>query len=444
MSQNSLVKGLHRLAMLLLLVGSMVHAQEDPGAQAVALVQSLYDTHSSLRSNELPGITQTPGLAREFFDPDIISDLVAVAQTFDPVFAGADAINTAQVSLDPALGVLRGTAFVVVELDTVDGPRSLNYLVRRHPAVDALRILEIEGADWTLSDLLAGTIPTPDTAPPGDDIAVTADNDTGTMAERDEPSQEPSAVADDNAPPGADRVFPYQENFSSELAPVWQILNPDLNAYLPEDSGLFVLTSGGEDHPAGNPEPTNLFTLPTALPEEDFDLSLDFSLDARSGFDRVLLGLRNDQTDFLLASVYVFTKGCGPALYLRVWNRRPLVNSEEPLNTRFTRNLFDGPLADDICTGGRAYGNAVLTALASEGGTLSLSRRGRRYSAAFEMTLPPWEDQPAEQRRVETFAVSRTQASGTPFFMLGQSTQANNREGSAVFRTFAFQPVGEE
>jgi len=238
-------------------------------------------------------------------------------------------------------------------------------------------------------------------------------------------------------------VFPYREDFGAELAPVWRVLNPDPNSYLPEDDGLFVLVSGGEDRP-GNVDAANIFTLPTALPAADFDLSLDLSLDASSGHDRVYLGLRDSEANVLYASLYVLTKGCGASLYLRVLNQRPIAGQDDPLTTHFTRNLLDGPFADNICTGGRAYGDAVLAALVEEGGTLTLSRRGRRLTASFEMTLPPRDDAPAETARVETFAVSRTELVGEPFFMLGQSRQARNREGTARFRRFAFQPAGEE
>lgn len=240
-----------------------------------------------------------------------------------------------------------------------------------------------------------------------------------------------------------DTIFPYQETFGAELASVWEVKNPDPNAYLPEKDGIFVLAAGGEDRPE-QAEAANVFTLPTPLPASDFDLSLDVQLDAKSGFDRVYLGFKESEEDLLYASLFVNTKGCGPQLHLRIRNLRPIAGEDKPLRTGFTLDLLDGPFADNICTNGREYGDAVLVALAEDGGTLTLARRGRRLTAAFEMMLPPRNETPAEIGRVETYAVSRTELLGNPFFMLGQAKRARDREGTARFQAFAFQPVAEE
>lgn len=235
--------------------------------------------------------------------------------------------------------------------------------------------------------------------------------------------------------------LPFHDPFDgNQLAADWATLNVNPDKFVVENGGIFVIETGGKARP-DNPETDNVFVLGHALPAGDFDMTLKGTLDPKTGYENIWLGLRAGAEDYLAANLSILTKGCGAALYLNIENTRVLDKGEKPVKTWFGDNLFDGPLLKDICTSGRTHADAALAVLPDSGFTLTFSRRGMRYFTSVELDLPSDEKHEGGRKTVASFALSRVEPFGQPFFMLGQSSQARNGESSATFDDFSIIAV---
>jgi hypothetical protein len=96
-----------------------------------------------------------------------------------------------------------------------------------------------------------------------------------------------------------------------------------------------------------------------------------------------------------------------------------------------------------MCGSGRELCDAIIAALDESGYALTLSRRGFRYEATVELTVPDT-DGGTRRARVTTPAVSHIGQFGQPTFMLGQYGRAGGSESEAVFTGFEMTSAEEE
>ncbi|MEM7566998.1 MAG: hypothetical protein AAF321_07170 [Pseudomonadota bacterium] len=423
-------------------------AQTPDGERALAFVNGLYQTETALRLSG-QGILVTPGVSAGFLTPEAQERVSVLDGSFDPLTGGpAGPITRFDLRLGTApsadrtrveAAVLSGGQARLVRLDVVpvDG--------------DQLRVAELSGADWSLTALAA-----PAEAPPADaasgslfDSLDSPDTPTADVAVPEgttapstptETASAPASVPATEAETAA--LTPVEDTFDgTTLGPRWTVLNENPDTYVVDGGEIFAIASGGDDT-FGAAEAANVFQL-DGVPEGDFEASLDVRLDAKTGFDGVMLGLRASETDYLAAHAYVYTKGCGAALYLDILNLRPLGEDEAPVRTVFSANLFDGRWVGRICSGGdgRAYGDLVLQALAEDGARLTIARDGFRYTGRLEMTLPASGDIEGGPVSFETRALSRIDPPGPVAFLLSQWPRARAGEATASFEAFSLRPA---
>jgi len=233
--------------------------------------------------------------------------------------------------------------------------------------------------------------------------------------------------------PATDRVVFEDEFNAPALADHWRVENP-VPALMAQagDGVLFVAGARGQDA-ARNPDAQNRLWLEETLPDGDWDLAMDLSLAVQTGRESVMLGMAEDHRNYVAAWLFSEWKGCGRSLTLRVERSSASDPEAEPEVVRFQQNLFDGPFADNICRGGRAYADALLAALDEAGGRLVLSRRGRDLVARFQMETPAFEERPAGTKSFTTEALTMLRLPEQPFMLLGQWGN-DNVNGESLYR----------
>lgn len=360
------------------------------------------------------------------------AEVARLEDRFDPfVGARSGSLDRFQVRLAPDQPDDPELSVVQVAVKSGDTVRLLEVVVAGRNFDVSPQIARIAGKGWHVGD---------GTADPSGQSA-TAPAAPGGLSEADKARL---AAEDDGAasnPPEGTIALPFLDDFDAgELKPHWTVLNPDRDRFVADDGEVYVITSGGT---AGidNPDTANIFQLAPALPDADFDMTVHAKLEAKTGYEGVWVGLRTDESDYLMAGLWTYTKGCGTALHLGIRNMRAPGAETEPIETGFSENLFDGAIADNICGAGRAYGDAVLAALETSGFTLTLSRRGFRYAAALTVDLPAADGQPGGPLTITTPAVSRLAAFGHPAFLLGQSSRARSGQSAALFDKISIEAV---
>lgn len=97
----------------------------------------------------------SPRVATRFFDPFVAGQLSTTNLGFDPLYNAQDVdITRLRIRQDTELPVRRGTHFVRVTLWNFGALQTLTFLLRPAGGSGPLRIIDIEGPGWRLSDLL--------------------------------------------------------------------------------------------------------------------------------------------------------------------------------------------------------------------------------------------------------------------------------------------------
>lgn len=449
------------LALLLGLVGGLVTPTAPALAagltpeQAAAFVSRVYATHGALTGAGQPGVARTPALAGQTFAGPHLEALPTLVDRLHPLTGGPDATVE---SITLGTPQARGDASVAVPVAVVSGGTRRDLTILVTPAVDsgAPVIADVSGGSgdqrWSMRTMLGvlaqlGGVTSAQPAQPAqpaEPSRPSRSERTGQAAQPSQPAQtaeaapavDPAIINEMAEPTPAPASLlaagPFLDEFEgTALAAHWNRPHPDDAAFVLDGGEVLVLATGGGPEFVDE-EPTNLLRLETAEPTGDYDLSVDFKLDAKTGYESVWLGVRSGPRDHVAASLYTWTKGCGTSLYLRIRNERDLDPDGKPLRTQFTENLFDGPMADDICGGGRAYADTLLDRLKTHGARLVLRKRGPLYSAAVEMDLPAGGPRAAGPAKVETAAVARFGPVGSPALLVGQFRKAGGGETVAM------------
>ncbi|WMS43479.1 hypothetical protein RDV64_03510 [Acuticoccus sp. MNP-M23] len=397
------------------------------------LTRSFYDVVIGVRASGAR-ITETPGLTEAFVSPQVAEALAKTGTGFDPLSGGHQRVieryelrSVESGRVDAA--VLAGGEAKIVNFRLEDGS-------------DGLRIVDIFGDGWTLANVAAmsdsasgsgGSLfdqlaaPATEAARSGNTPGETATLDIEALiaADGDEP------VTAGGAAQTASLSLPFIDDFDGrDLGPAWQVQNPDTGAYIVEGSALTVISSGGNDT-LTKADADNVFIL-EGTPAGDFDISLTAKLEPKTGSDAVELALFGGPENVIRLSAYIYTSGCGAQLYVGIYNTRAVGAANKSVTTSFSRSMFNGPFVKSVCSGnpgGRAYGDAILTALENDGFRLILSRRGPRYSGRLEMTLPANGDQPGGPAQYNTQAVAAFKVPGPVALLVGQGKSRGETVG---------------
>lgn len=244
---------------------------------------------------------------------------------------------------------------------------------------------------------------------------------------------EPSMPSDE-ASGGTVLSKPFSDGFEGAgfKAP-WLVGNEKQDSYILENgAALFVVE--GKRQMLESKEPANLLTLPGRLPDADYSLVLDVRLDAHTMEEHVMLGLRNEADDYLVADLFVRRTGCGPYLMLATHNRRQLREEEKAHNTRVERDLMEGIFTSSPChEEGRKQADAILEVLREKGARLSLKRQGYQYRVMVELAFE------GETLRYQTPILTRFEAMSNPVIHVGKE---GGHPGTGVVHLdhFSFQP----
>ena len=187
-----------------------------------------------------------------------------------------------------------------------------------------------------------------------------------------EPEPEPAievAQATPAAPAEPTREELWVEEFDGDdLTEPWTVLNPNPDNYIVEEGELLLLA--GKPNGFGFTEAENLIVREEKLPRGDWDITATFRGEFRTGSDAFVLGLRKDPDNFLIATAFESGYGslCGAV-------GTEIIKKSKGDITRFRAAIFDG------CDANRV--NQLVEAIAEEGATLTISKRGRSYFASM-------------------------------------------------------------
>ncbi len=188
------------------------------------------------------------------------------------------------------------------------------------------------------------------------------------------------------------------------LGESWQVINPDPNSYILEDSTLLTLTAASTQ--IGKENQTNVFRwVGQPLPEGDWDMAVDFTSKFTTRRSIIEIGLYDDLENFVSASLY----GDGTS------NDRIMLQVKSSVAGDVAR--ANVTFADDACCPRDYDIDAVMAALEEQGGTLIFRKRGRDYSAA--LMTEGWTPREGQANPLETERLSVLRADGGPVLFSG-------------------------
>ena len=252
------------------------------------------------------------------------------------------------------------------------------------------------------------------------------------------PEPEPVDIEPEELPLAPSSSVVFEDTFDgSTLAPHWTVENDMPALRTVADSEAWFASVQNRMGSPRQEGAHNRLLLDEPLPDGDFDLVVDFSMLWQSGHEGLSISLFDDADNQYVAWFWNEWKGCGMNPGLSILRRAAGDGDVE--ETQFQTKLFSGPYADDICTVGREYADAVMSALTENGATLSLSRRGRRLFASIEMELPANDDRPAEVKRVTTQDLTALRFPQRVAIVAGHWGQVERRESVVRIDRFAIE-----
>ncbi len=188
------------------------------------------------------------------------------------------------------------------------------------------------------------------------------------------------------------------------LGESWEVINPDPTRYILDAGTLLTLTTVPTY--VGQDNQTNVFRwVGRPLPEGDWDMTVDFTSEFTTRRSTVELSLYADPENFVSASLY----GDGSSNDGVVLQVKSVVAGDAA--------RAEVTFADDACCPRDYDIDAVLARLAEDGGSLTLRKRGRQFSAAF--AADGWTPRDGQANPLQTDPLTVLRASGRPVLFSG-------------------------
>ncbi|MDC0737783.1 hypothetical protein N6L24_05800 [Cognatishimia sp. SS12] len=173
------------------------------------------------------------------------------------------------------------------------------------------------------------------------------------------------------------RVSAYLDDFDPDMAGDWTVNNPNPEGFIVEDSNLLILNSGPAGFDIEGSE--NFMTLDTSvLPQGDWDATVTFAGEFKTGRDSLWFGLWKDKDNYLGA---------------QFWANRSRTNTCDSIGLSLkkkssgTETKFETPLIGDFGCGGPTFEeyDTFMERFALESAQLTLHKRGRSYYATLDI-----------------------------------------------------------
>ena len=202
-----------------------------------------------------------------------------------------------------------------------------------------------------------------------------------------------------------------------DLKPVWQVKNPNPDAYLVEKGHLLMIAhaKGGFD----NAQTPNLMTLNQKMPDGDWEMKTIVQADYQTATEGVWMGLYGDEKNFVAARLY--TSGNN----LFGWGFSvEIIKSTNGQITKFTKSVRNWGC--NVCGADRMFPQFAKGFVKPV--TLSLVKRGRKFFA--RAVLEGDKDKNGKQIVHETEAISSLRAPGGPTLAVAQN---KDTKGETLF-----------
>ena len=193
-----------------------------------------------------------------------------------------------------------------------------------------------------------------------------------------------ATVVAPSQPPVPEPVVPqlvsaFLDEFEPDMAKEWTVKNPNPDGFIAEGGNLLMLSSSVGGFPSNDTE--NFMTLPGVLPNGDWDATMTFAGEFKTGRDSLWFGLWKDQDNFLGA---------------QFWRNRSRTNTCSAIGLNLVKRAngeetkFEVPIMGDFGCGGPDFAteDTFFNRLAVETSTLTLHKRGRSYHATLAVGSP--------------------------------------------------------
>ena len=178
----------------------------------------------------------------------------------------------------------------------------------------------------------------------------------------------------------------FEDNFDGEdLAPEWEVSNPNPDGYLVEDGVLIMLAQDGT--PANYAQAENILRLNKPVPKGDWTMTARFQFTPQSMGEMVRIGVAKDEKNSMLASMNL--ESYNYAL-TNVWADAEKLSRGKA--TSFRRFVYKIESRDLEQRASQFRDNI-------QGVQLRLEKKGRKYTTAlrFESTSPGAEGSVSEE-----------------------------------------------
>lgn len=220
------------------------------------------------------------------------------------------------------------------------------------------------------------------------------------------------AVQPAPAKPEPIRNVVFSDDFNGEaLSSDWTVINEDQDTYIVEDGKVMLVSSKLEG--LNIKESTNILQLPGKLPTGDWDINVDLNLDMQTGKDRFMFGLWKDHANYLAINYWHNGGGCNETS-LRIERRRKDERTKFDTRTAGSKN----------CNMGKGNVAEVIKSQANDGMTLTLSKRGREYTAS--VLLKGVGDESGKALSFKTEALTSLRVPGDVTMSLGKWDEKAN------------------
>lgn len=225
-----------------------------------------------------------------------------------------------------------------------------------------------------------------------------------------EPAPEPEPEPEPAAPAKTQFFF---DGFDTELSEDWVVNNPNPDAFIVEDGNLLMINSDIAQFQTETPQ--NLIVLKRDLPNGDWDATITFTGEFKTGKDVVMFGLYKDNKNYLAGQFWSDSGCCGCA--------KAPIGLYKNANGKVTKfqHKFIGGLG---CTGNFSEAGLAAALLEHETQpiTLTLHKRGRSYHMSADRGAKAEDGTPIIY---ETEPLTSLRAPGDLAFVAGKWKQAN-------------------
>jgi len=212
----------------------------------------------------------------------------------------------------------------------------------------------------------------------------------------------------------------FEETFDGEqLKPHWQLVNRS-DPLFRLQGGHLIGVGPGEPLEFWREKVLNRFVLDHPLPEEDFDVQLEFKILAQTGGDEAVVGLASGDGSMVMASLFFSKTGCGiePLLYITSAKGKDGAERSE-----FVQKVFDAVEFERFCRPGATEPADMIASFAENNASIILQKRGRNFAARLEMDWPAYGDKASRPVTVSTKPLTLLRSPEKASFMVGQRVQ---------------------